>query len=99
VTGNTLHRWNWPGEPIVATWRPSRPSGGWRPAGADLAGAAVLLLGGCQQVVFVEQLAGADVAPLRDRHGAVAALVRALLAELAPAQPSHRKDTHLEAHP
>jgi AcrR family transcriptional regulator len=66
-------------------------------AGADLVGAAVLLLGGCQQHVFVEQLSGADQAPLGDRPSTAAALVRALLAGLAPAPPSQPEDTDLEA--
>jgi AcrR family transcriptional regulator len=66
-------------------------------AGADLVGAGVLLLGGCQQIVFVEQLSGADVTPLRDRPSPAAALVRALLSGLGPAHPPHPEDTDLEA--
>jgi hypothetical protein len=66
-------------------------------AGADLVGAGVLLFGGCQQHVYVEQLSGPDLAPLRDRPNPAAALVRALLAGLAPAPPPHPTDTDLEA--
>jgi len=66
-------------------------------AGADLVGAAVLLLGGCQQHVFVEQLSGPDLTPLRDRPNPAATLVRALLAGLAPASPPHPTDMDLEA--
>jgi hypothetical protein len=66
-------------------------------ADADLVGATVLLLGGCQQHVFVEQLSGPDLAPLRDRSSIAAALVRALLAGLAPAPRPDREDTDLEA--
>ena len=66
-------------------------------ADADLVAAAVLLLGGCQQHVFVEQLSGPDHAPLRDRSSTAAALVRALLAGLAPAPRLDRQDIDLEA--
>jgi AcrR family transcriptional regulator len=66
-------------------------------AGADLVGAAVLLLGGCQQHVFIEQLSGPDLTPLRDRPSPAAALVRALLAGLAPTRPPHPDDLDLEA--
>jgi AcrR family transcriptional regulator len=82
--------------PIIAYLEAERALGRVA-AAADLAGAAVLLLGGCQQHVFVEQLSGSDLAPLRDRPGTAAALVRALLAGLAPAPRPDPEDAHLEA--
>jgi hypothetical protein len=83
-------------EPIVA-YLEAEQALGRVAAGADLVGAGVLLLGGCQQHVFVEQLSGPDLAPLGDRPSTAAALVRALLAGLAPAQPPDPEDTDLEA--
>jgi AcrR family transcriptional regulator len=83
-------------EPIVA-YLEAEQALGRVAAGADLVGAGGLLLGGCQQHVFVEQLSGPDLAPLGDRPSTAAALVRALLAGLAPAQPPDPEDTDLEA--
>jgi AcrR family transcriptional regulator len=69
-------------EPIVAYLEAERALGRVA-AGPDLLAAAVLLLGACQQYVFVEQLIGADLHPLRDRPSPAASLVRTLLAGLA----------------
>jgi len=70
-------------EPIVAYLEAERALG--RVAhGADLLAAAVLLLGGCQQHVFVEQLVGPDLHPLGDRRSPAASLVGTLLAGLTP---------------
>jgi AcrR family transcriptional regulator len=60
---------------------------------ADPAAAAVLLLGGCQQLVFVELLTGPETLPFRDHPEAAAELVATLLAGLAPTQPTDPDDT------
>jgi AcrR family transcriptional regulator len=83
-------------DPIVA-YLEAEQALGRVAAGADPLAAAVLLLGGCQQHVFVEQLSGPEVTPLRDRPNPAATLVRALLAGLAPASPPHPTDMDLEA--
>jgi len=59
--------------------------------------AAMLLFGACQQYVFVEQLMGADLLPLRDRPSPAAALVRALVTGLAPTQPTDPSETGTRA--
>jgi AcrR family transcriptional regulator len=82
--------------PIVAYLEAERALGRVD-AGADLVAVGVLLLGACQQLVFIEQLSGPEVTPLRDRPSPAAALVRALLAGLGPAHPPHPKDMDLEA--
>jgi AcrR family transcriptional regulator len=76
-------------EPIVAYLEAERALGRVA-AGADLLAAAVLLLGGCQQHVFVEQLVGADLHPLGDRHSPAASLVATLLTGLAAADTEER---------
>jgi AcrR family transcriptional regulator len=81
-------------EPVVA-YLEAEQALGRVPAGADLAAAAVLLLGACHQVVFVEQMVGQGALPL---GGSPAArLVDALLAGLTPARPTDRADTEDEA--
>jgi AcrR family transcriptional regulator len=83
-------------EPVAAYLRAEQALG--RVAGhADPAAAAVLLLGGCQQLVFVELLTGPETLPFRDHREAAAELVATLLAGLAPAQPTDPDDT--EQHP
>jgi AcrR family transcriptional regulator len=79
-------------EPVAAYLRAEQALG--RVAGdADPAAAAVLLLGACQQLVFVELLTGPETLPFRGRPGAAAELVATLLAGLAPAQPTDPDDT------
>jgi AcrR family transcriptional regulator len=76
-------------EPIVAYLQAEQALGRVA-AGADLLPAAVLLLGGCQQHVFVEQLVGADLHPLADRQSPAASLVATLVAGLAAADTEER---------
>jgi len=76
-------------EPIVA-YLEAEQALGRVAAGVDLLAAAVLLLGGCQQHVFVEQLVGADLHPLDDRPSPAASLVGTLLAGLAAADAEER---------
>jgi AcrR family transcriptional regulator len=73
-------------EPVVAYLRAEQALGRVDPA-ADPAAAAVLLLGACQQLVFVELMTGPETLPFRDRPDPAAELVATLLAGLAPAQP------------
>jgi AcrR family transcriptional regulator len=76
-------------EPIVA-YLEAEQALGRVAAGADLLAAAVLLLGGCQQHVFVEQLVGAGLHPFADRRRPAASLVATLLAGLAPPDTEER---------
>jgi AcrR family transcriptional regulator len=76
-------------EPIVA-YLEAEQALGRVAAGVDLLAAAVLLLGGCQQHVFVEQLVGPDLHPLGDRRSPAAGLVATLLAGLAAADTEER---------
>jgi AcrR family transcriptional regulator len=76
-------------DPIVA-YLEAEQALGRVAAGADPLAAAVLLLGGCQQHVFVEQLVGADRHPLADRPSPAASLVRTLLAGLAAPDTEER---------
>jgi AcrR family transcriptional regulator len=76
-------------EPIVA-YLEAEQALGRVAAGVDLLAAAVLLLGGCQQHVFVEQLVGPDLHPLGDRQSPAAGLVATLLAGLAAADTEER---------
>jgi AcrR family transcriptional regulator len=83
-------------EPIVAYLRAEQAQGRVA-ADADPDAAAVLLLGACQQLVFVEQMVGPEKLPFRDRPGPAAELVATLLAGLAPPQPPDPSDR--EPHP
>jgi AcrR family transcriptional regulator len=74
-------------EPVVAYLRAEQALGRVRPD-ADPAAAALLLLGACQQLVFVELMTGPQALPFRDRPDPAPALVATLLGGLAPAQPS-----------
>ena len=74
-------------EPVIAYLRAEQALGRVDPD-ADPAAAALLLLGACQQLVFVELMTGPDVLPFRDRPDPAPALVATLLAGLAPTQPS-----------
>jgi AcrR family transcriptional regulator len=74
-------------EPVAAYLRAEQALG--RVAGeADPEAAAVLLLGACEQLVFVELLSGPERLPFPDRSRAAAALVATLLAGLTPRPPS-----------
>jgi AcrR family transcriptional regulator len=77
--------------PIVAYLRAEQALG--RVVVPDPLAAAIVLLGACQQYVFVEQMIGADLHPLRERQSPAAALVQALLAGLAPRQPADPEQT------
>ena len=83
-------------DPIVAYLQAEQTLGRVA-AAADPLAAAVLLLGACQQYVFVEQLIGADLHPLGDRPSPAAALVQALLVGLAPTQPADPEHTETRA--
>jgi AcrR family transcriptional regulator len=54
---------------------------------ADPAAAALLLLGACEQLTFVELMTGPETLPFRDRPDQAAELVATLLAGLSPARP------------
>jgi AcrR family transcriptional regulator len=73
-------------EPVVAYLRAEQALGRVAP-GADPAAAALLLLGACQQLVFVELMSGPETLPFRDRPDPAAELVSTLLAGLSPTQP------------
>jgi AcrR family transcriptional regulator len=72
--------------PVADYLRAEQALGRVDPA-ADPAAAAVLLLGACQQLVFVELMTGPENLPFRDRPDPAAELVATLLAGLAPARP------------
>ena len=74
-------------EPVAAYLRAEQGLGRVA-ADADPAAAAVLLLGACHQLVFVELLSGPETLPFRDRPQAAERLVATLLGGLAPAQPT-----------
>jgi AcrR family transcriptional regulator len=79
-------------EPVVAYLRAEQRLG--RVAAAtDPAAAALLLLGACQQLVFVELMTGPETLPFRDRPDPAPELVATLLAGLFPRQPSDPTDT------
>jgi AcrR family transcriptional regulator len=83
-------------EPVVAYLRAEQALG--RVSGhADPAAAAVLLLGGCQQLVFVELLSGAETLPFRDRPQAAQRLVATLLGGLAPERPRRHRAASVTA--
>ena len=73
-------------EPVVAYLRAEQALGRVDP-GADPAAATLLLLGACQQLVFVELMTGPEALPFRDPPDPAPALVATLLAGLAPTQP------------
>jgi AcrR family transcriptional regulator len=73
-------------EPVVAYLRAEQDLGRVA-AGADPAAAALLLLGACQQLVFVELMTGPGTLPFRDRPDPAAELVRTLLSGLSPTPP------------
>jgi AcrR family transcriptional regulator len=83
-------------EPIVAYLRAEQALGRVA-ADADPAAAAVLLLGACHQLVFVELMVGPETLPFRDRPGPAGELVATLLAGLAPTRPSDPSDTEPRA--
>ena len=62
-------------------------------AAADPAAAALLLLGACEQLMFVELMTGPETLPFRDRPDPAAELVATLLAGLSPTDPSDPTDT------
>ena len=78
-------------EPVVAYLRAEQALGRVA-AGADPAAAALLLLGACQQLVFVELMTGPETLPFQDRPDPAAELVATLLAGLGPTQPSDPVD-------
>jgi AcrR family transcriptional regulator len=82
-------------EPVIAYLRAEQALGRVSPD-ADPAAAALLLLGACQQLVFVELMTGPQTLPFRDRPDPAAELVATLLTGLAPRpsrEPSHPTDT------
>jgi len=79
-------------EPVVAYLRAEQALGRVA-AGADPAAAALLLLGACQQLVFVELMTGPETLPFRDRPDPAAELVATLMTGLSPADPSDPPDT------
>jgi AcrR family transcriptional regulator len=73
-------------EPVVTYLRAEQALG--RVAtDADPAAAALLLLGACEQLVFVELMTGPETLPFRDRPDPAAELVATLLAGLSPTRP------------
>jgi AcrR family transcriptional regulator len=70
-------------EPVVAYLRAEQALGRIA-ADADPAAAALLLLGACQQLVFVELMSGPETLPFRDRPDPAAELVATLLTGLSP---------------
>jgi AcrR family transcriptional regulator len=86
-------------EPVVAYLRAEQALGRVG-AGADPAAAALLLLGACEQLVFVELMTGPETLPFRDRPDPAPELVKTLLAGLSPGpgptrQPSDPTDTEI----
>jgi len=73
-------------EPVVAYLRAEQALGRVDP-GADPAAATLLLLGACQQLVFVELMTGSEALPFHDPPDPAPALVATLLAGLAPQPP------------
>jgi AcrR family transcriptional regulator len=70
-------------EPVVAYLRAEQALGRVD-AAADPAAAALLLLGACQQLVFVELMTGPETLPFRDRPDPAAELVTTLMSGLSP---------------
>jgi AcrR family transcriptional regulator len=78
-------------EPLVAYLRAEQALGRVD-VQADPAAAALLLLGACQQLVFVELMTGPETLPFRDRPDPAAELVATLMTGLSPADPSDPRD-------
>jgi AcrR family transcriptional regulator len=74
-------------EPVVAYLRAEQGLGRVA-ADADPAAAALLLLGACEQLMFVELMTGPETLPFRDRPAPAAELVATLLAGLSPNKAS-----------
>ena len=74
-------------EPVVAYLRAEQGLGRVA-ADADPAAAALLLLGACEQLMFVELMTGPETLPFRDRPDPAAELVATLLAGLSPTKTS-----------
>ena len=70
-------------EPVVAYLAAEQALGRVAPE-ADPAAATLLLLGACQQLVFVELMSGPETLPFGDRPDPAAELVATLLAGLSP---------------
>jgi len=85
-------------EPVIAYLRAEQALGRIAP-GADPAAAALLLLGACQQLVFVELMTGPETLPFPDRPDPAAALVATLLTGLSPAPASLPDPSELERRP
>ncbi|HEY4791531.1 MAG TPA: TetR/AcrR family transcriptional regulator [Actinomycetes bacterium] len=79
-------------EPVVAYLRAEQALGRVR-VDADPAAAALLLLGACEQLIFVELMTGPETLPFRDRPDPAAELVATLVTGLSPAQPPAPTDT------
>ena len=79
-------------EPVVAYLRAEQALGRVDP-GADPAAAALLLLGACQQLVFVELMSGPEALPFHNPPGPAPALAATLLAGLSPTQPPDTSPT------
>ena len=79
-------------EPLVAYLRAEQALGRVDP-GADPAAAALLLLGACQQLVFVELMTGPETLPFRDRPDPAAELVATLMTGLSPVDLPDPPDT------
>jgi AcrR family transcriptional regulator len=84
-------------EPVVAYLRAEQRLGRVA-ADADPMAAALLLLGACQQLVFVELMTGPEVLPFRDRPDPAPTLVATLLAGLTP-EPSRQPSEPTETEP
>jgi AcrR family transcriptional regulator len=78
-------------EPVVAYLRAEQALGRVA-ADADPAAAALLLLGACEQLMFVELMTGPETLPFRDRPDPAAELVATLLAGLSPTKASVPSD-------
>jgi AcrR family transcriptional regulator len=78
-------------EPVAAYLRAEQALGRVD-AATDPAAAAVLLLGACHQLAFVELLVGPGKLPFRERTDPAAALVATLLAGLEPRRPPDPAD-------
>ena len=85
-------------EPVIAYLRAEQALGRIAP-GADPAAAALLLLGACQQLVFVELMTGPETLPFPDRSDPAAELVATLLTGLSPAPASLPDPSELERRP
>ena len=77
-------------EPVIAYLRAEQALGRVA-ADADPAAAALLLLGACEQLMFVELMTGPETLPFRDRPDPAAELVATLLAGLSPTSTKERQ--------